>query len=197
MECGYCGWSKRVECDGPLAKINLAPSSHCTALIIQINTRLGQYCEWNIMNVPPTSFRIFIHFDWDDGTLIIMLQWLPARRSGQAAGNEPECCIYMKRWKWLRSLYPWIMIFTSRINYCTKVSYQQQTDWLCFTNTTLNNYYHGDVSAATEWSRQMSAGQCRWWCIITSLYPVLSVLKLVALSTSYPKLWDSNMVNYF
>ena len=27
----------------------------------------------------------------------------------------------------------------------------------------------------------MSAGQCRWWCIITSLYPVLSVLKLVAL----------------
>ena len=133
------------------------------------------------MNVPPTSFRIFIHFDWDDGTLIIMLQWLPARSSGQAAGNEPECCIYMKRWKWLRSLYPWIMIFTSRINYCTKVSYQQQTDWLCFTNTTLNNYYHGDVSAATEWSRQMSAGQCRWWCIITSLYPVLSVLKLVAL----------------
>ena len=142
------------------------------------------------MNVPPTSFRIFIHFDWDDGTLIIMLQWLPVRSSGQAAGNEPECCIYMKRWKWLRSLYPWIMIFTSRINYCTKVSYQQQTDWLCFTNTTLNNYYHGDVSAATEWSRQMSAGQCRWWCIITSLYPVLSVLKLVG-STLHPILgWE-------
>ena len=88
--CGYCWWSKIVECDGPLAKINLAPSSHCTALI-QINTRLGQYSAVKHHECSPDIIWSF-HPLW--------LRWWNHHNYASVASSpwlRPGC----RQWTWM------------------------------------------------------------------------------------------------